>query len=58
MDVPSRQTKSPANFNMLHMFKNITYTDFKTANKHVLTPTYHFSDLTESICHKTKLFKT
>ena len=28
------------NSNMLHMFKNNTYTDFSTANKHVLIPSY------------------
>ena len=32
--------KSPGNSNMLHIFNNNTYTDFRTANKHVLIPSY------------------
>ena len=35
-----KQTKSPDNSNMLHMFNNNTYTDFRTASKHVLIPSY------------------
>ena len=35
-----RQTKTPDNSNMLHMFNNNTYTDFRTAHKHVLIPSY------------------
>ena len=31
-----RQTKNPDNSNMLHMFYNNTYTDFRTAYKYVL----------------------
>ena len=31
-----RQTKSPDNFNTLNMFKNSTYTKFKTIFKHML----------------------
>ena len=34
------QTKSPDNSNVLHMFNNNTYTDFRTAYKHVLIPSY------------------
>ena len=37
---PSRQKKSPDNWNMLHMFNNNTYLDFRIANKHVLVPIY------------------
>ena len=33
---PLRQTKSPDNFNTLNVFNNNTYTNFKTANKHML----------------------
>ena len=32
----TRQTKSPDNFNTLNMFKNSTYTKFKTIFKHML----------------------
>ena len=35
-----RQTKSPNNSNVLHMFNNNTYTDFRTAYRHVLIPNY------------------
>ena len=35
-----RQTKSPNNSNVLHMFNNNTYTDFRTAYRHVLIPSY------------------
>ena len=35
---PPRQTKSSDSFNMLLMFNNTIYTDFKTANKHILIP--------------------
>ena len=34
------QTKSPNNSNVLHMFNNNTYTDFRTAYRHVLIPSY------------------
>ena len=37
---PPRQTKSPDNSNVLHMFHNNTYTDFRTAYRHVLIPSY------------------
>ena len=37
---PPRETKSLDNSNMLHMFNNNTYTDFRTAYKHVLIPSY------------------
>ena len=37
---PPRQTKSPNNSNMLHMFNNNIYTDFRAAYKHVLFPSY------------------
>ena len=37
---PPRQTKSPDNFKVLHMFNNNTNTDFRTAYKHVLIPSY------------------
>ena len=37
---PPRQTKSPDNSDMLHMFNNNIYTDFKTAHKHILIPIY------------------
>ena len=50
---PPKQTKSPQNSNMLHMFNNNIYTDIKTAYKHDLIPSY-FSDLTELKYHKTK----
>ena len=36
----ARQTKSPDNSNMLHIFNNYTYTDFRTANKRILIPNY------------------
>ena len=35
---PSRQTKSPDKYNMLHMFYSDTYAGFRTANKHVSIP--------------------
>ena len=35
-----RQTESPNNSNVLHMFNNNTYTDFRTAYRHVLIPSY------------------
>ena len=35
-----RQTKSPNNSNVLHMFNNNTYTDFRIAYRHVLIPSY------------------
>ena len=35
-----RQTTSPDNSNMLHMFNNNIYTDFGTVYKHVLIPSY------------------
>ena len=35
-----RQTASPDKLNMLHMFNNNNYTDFRTAYKHVLIPNY------------------
>ena len=37
---PPRQTKSPDNSNILHMFNNNTYTDFRTEYKHILIPSY------------------
>ena len=37
---PSRQAKIPDNCNVLYMFNNNTYTDFRTAYKHVLIPSY------------------
>ena len=37
---PPRQTKSPDNSYVLHTFNNNTYTDFRTAYKHVLIPSY------------------
>ena len=37
---PSRQTETPDNLNMLHMFNNNTYTDFRTAYKGVIIPSY------------------
>ena len=36
---PPRKAKSPDNFNVLHMFNNKTYTDIRTAYKHLL-PSY------------------
>ena len=51
---PPRQAKSPNNSNMLYMFNNNTYTDFRRAYNHVLI-TFHYScSLTEPKCHKTK----
>ena len=35
---PSRQTKNPDNSNVLYMFNNNTYIDFRTACNHVLIP--------------------
>ena len=35
-----RQTKSSDNPNVSHMFNNNTNTDFKTAYKHILIPSY------------------
>ena len=35
-----RKTKSPDNSNMLYVFHNDTYTDFRTANKRILIPSY------------------
>ena len=40
---PPKQTKSPENSNMLHMFNNNIYTDIKTAYKHDLLRS-HLSD--------------
>lgn len=37
---PPRQTESPDNSSMLHMFKNNTYTDFGAVSKYVLIPGY------------------
>ena len=37
---PHRQTKSPDNSNMLHMFNNNTCADFGAASKYVLIPSY------------------
>ena len=37
---PPRQAKSPDNFNVLHMFNNNTFTDSRTACKHILIPIY------------------
>ena len=37
-----RQTKSPDNFNILHMFNNTIYTKSRTACKHVLSFSYVF----------------
>ena len=36
----SYSRQSPDSSNMLHVFNNETYTDFRTANKHVLIPNY------------------
>ena len=38
--IPLRQTKTPDNSNMLHMFNNNTYSDFRTACNYVLIPSY------------------
>ena len=35
-----RQTKIPDKCNVLHMFNNNNYTDFRTTYKHVLIPSY------------------
>ena len=35
-----RHTESPDNSDMLHMFNNSTYSDFRTAHKHVLIPSH------------------
>ena len=35
-----RQTKSPDNSNILHMFNNNTFTDFITTYNHILIPSY------------------
>ena len=37
---PPKQTKSPDNSNMLHMFNRNTYTDFRATFKHVLVCSY------------------
>ena len=37
---PPKQRKSPNNPNLLQIFDNNIYTDFGTAYKHVLNPTY------------------
>ena len=37
---PPRQTKSPDNSNILHMFNINTYTDSRTVYKQVLIPSY------------------
>ena len=37
---PPRQTKSPDNSNVLHVFNNNTYTNFRNAYKHILIPSY------------------
>ena len=51
---PRRQTKSPENSYMLLMFNNNTYTGFRTAQKHILNPSYAIQcDLTDQF-HKTK----
>ena len=51
---PPQTDKNPDNSNLLHMFNNNTYTDFGTAFKHVLIPSYYLSDLTEPTSHKTE----
>ena len=42
LDLPSppRQTKILNNSNILHMFNNHTYTDFRATYKHILIPSY------------------
>ena len=40
LESPPRHTKSTDNSSVLHMFHNNTYTDFRTAYKHVLIPSY------------------
>ena len=35
---PLKETKSPDNSNMLHIFNNNTYTSFRIAYKHILIP--------------------
>ena len=35
-----RQTINPNNSNILQKFNNKAYTDFRTANKHVLIPSH------------------
>ena len=40
LSIPPRQTKLPDNSNVLHMFNNNTFTDFRTAYKYVLIPSY------------------
>ena len=37
---PPRQKTSTDHSNTLHMFNKNTYTDFRTAHKNILTPTY------------------
>ena len=37
---PPRQTKSPDNSNIMHLFNNNIYTDFRTATKQALIPSY------------------
>ena len=37
---PLKETKSPDNSNIFHMFNNTSYTDFRTASKHFLIPSY------------------
>ena len=37
---PPRQTKSPDNSNVLYVFNNNIYTDFGTAYKLILIPSY------------------
>ena len=38
--MPIDQAKSPDNFKVLHMFTSNTYTNFRTAYKHLLIPGY------------------
>ena len=45
----------PDNSNVLHMFNNNTYTDFRTDHKHFLIPSYIISsDLIKPKCYKAK----
>ena len=40
LSIPPQGDKSSDNSHMLHMFDNNAYADFRTANKHVLIPSY------------------
>ena len=45
---PLRQTKSLDSFNILHMFNNNNYNDFKTANKHIFIPSFVVSVISQN----------